>query len=246
MTVDEFSNSFDIKYNSIATNSAPSIDLYEKSVFLTDAQLEIIKNYFNPLGNKYRKGFEQTSKRRYDLKELVKPGLSTTVIVSSDGIDINSQFFKIASDIFLIIQEKSKVSSSDLCINNTFIKTVPKTHDEYNIQIDNPFKKPDKSVIWRLDSMTQGNNKNVELISPYTIIEYKYRYIKYPSPIILTDFDTTFPGENLTIDGAAINQTCTLNEGIHREILNRAVEMATADYNPKDLAVKTRINNRNE
>jgi len=44
MTTKEFSNEFDILYNSIATNAAPGIDLYEKSVFLTKAQDELIKN----------------------------------------------------------------------------------------------------------------------------------------------------------------------------------------------------------
>ena len=68
MTTKEFSNQFDIYYNGIATNSAPPIDLYEKSVYLTDAQLEIVNNYFNPMGNKYQRGFEQSSKRRNDNK----------------------------------------------------------------------------------------------------------------------------------------------------------------------------------
>ena len=50
MTVSEFSNEFDVYYNSIATNAAPSIDLYEKSVYLTKAQLEIVKNCLFGLG----------------------------------------------------------------------------------------------------------------------------------------------------------------------------------------------------
>lgn len=56
MNVVEFSNSFDILYNNIMSNAAPGINEYEKSVLLTKAQDEILKNYFNPQGNKYQEG----------------------------------------------------------------------------------------------------------------------------------------------------------------------------------------------
>ena len=72
MTVQEFSNQFDILYNAIATQSAPGIDSYEKSVYLTKAQLEIIKNYYDPASNRKQKGFEGSEKRRVDLKNLIR------------------------------------------------------------------------------------------------------------------------------------------------------------------------------
>ena len=49
----EFSNEFDVLYNNIMSNAAPGLNEYEKSVFLTKGQEEIVKNYFNPKGNKY-------------------------------------------------------------------------------------------------------------------------------------------------------------------------------------------------
>lgn len=98
MTTKEFSNQFDIYYNGIATNSAPPIDLYEKSVYLTDAQLEIVNNYFNPKGNKYQEGFEGSSKRRNDLQQLVRNHKTTTVVSSNDGISDNSKFFRIPNN----------------------------------------------------------------------------------------------------------------------------------------------------
>ena len=247
MTTTEFSNEFDIHYNSIATNNAPGLDLYEKSIYLTRAQLEIVNNYFNPKGNKYNTGFEQSSKRRNDLSELIRNHKSTTILSSGDGISEDSKFFKIPNNTFIIIQEKAKIKSTDECINGNFVKVVPKTHDEFNVQEHNPFKNPSKKRIWRMDYYTHiGSNKNVELISPYDIGEYKMRYIIFPSPIVLTDLLLAFPTETLTIDGVSQEQTCKLNESIHREILNRAVELATADYKSEDLAVKTQINYRNE
>ena len=37
MTLEEFSNEFDILYNNSMSNAAPGVDEYEKSVFLTKA-----------------------------------------------------------------------------------------------------------------------------------------------------------------------------------------------------------------
>lgn len=56
MTTQEFSSEFDILYNNIMSNAAPGLDEYEKSVFLTKAQEEILKNYFNPKVINIRRG----------------------------------------------------------------------------------------------------------------------------------------------------------------------------------------------
>ena len=246
MTVTEFSNEFDIHYNGIATNSAPPLDLYEKSVYLTKAQLEIIKNYFNPRGNKYQDGFENSSKRRNDLIELILNYRTTLSIGSGLGINENSKFFIVPSNLFLVLQETAKVESTNSCVNGKYLKVVPKTHDEYNVQIDNPFKNPDDNVIWRMDHSSQGSNKTAELISIHNIVEYKFRYIKYPSPIILTNLLDLYPGENLSIDGITQSQTCKLNESTHREILDRAVELALSDYKPEMVQIKAQMGLRNE
>lgn len=247
MTTTEFSNEFDITYNSIASNNAPGLDLYEKSIYLTKAQEQLIKNYFNPLGNKYQEGFEGSSKRRNDLNELIKFNESTLEISSLNGLSNDSKFFKVPSDLFLIIQEEAIITSLDSCLNNTTLNVVPKTHDEYNIQKKNPFKNPDKSLVWRLDFSSQStSNRNVELISPYTISKYRLRYISYPEPIVLSDLNSDFPGEGLTIDGVNTKQTCKLSNSIHREIIDRAVELALSDYKQSNLAIKTQLNSKNE
>lgn len=248
MTTTELSNEFDIYYNSISSNEAPGLDLYEKSVYLTKAQLEIVKNYANGLGNKYRQGFENTSKRRIDLKELIVSYTSKSKLEeSSNSINGKSVFFLIPKDVFLIIQESAKLVSTDSCVNGNYVNVIPKTHDEYNVQINNPFKKPNKSVAWRLDFHTMNTgNKNVELItSEKSISEYKVRYLKYPEPIILTNLNA-LGEEGLSIDGKTAEQTCKLDVEIHREILDRAVELALSDYKPEGLQAKLPLSQRNE
>ena len=70
MTNYEFSNEFDILYNNISSNQAPGLDEYEKSVFLTKAQEEILKNHFtartDAKGNETTLGFDDTAKRQID------------------------------------------------------------------------------------------------------------------------------------------------------------------------------------
>jgi hypothetical protein len=245
MTTSEFKNEFLIHYNAIATNSAPGLDDYEISVFLTKAQLEIVKNYYNPEGNKYKDGFENSEKRRTDLKELVKDHKSTTIISSNTGISNGSKFFKIPNDVFLIVHEYAKVSSSD-CLNNELISVYVKTHDEYTTQINNPFKNPDRSTVWRLNTSMIGNDKVVEILSPYNISTYQLRYIKYPRPIVLSDLSLNFPGEGLSIDGVTSPQTSELDQEIHREIIDRAVQIALRDYKPANLESKVQLDLRNE
>lgn len=72
MTNEEFSNEFDVLYNSITSNQAPGLDEYEKSVFLTKAQDELIKSYFNPRSNKTQEGFDGNEKRQIDFSMIMR------------------------------------------------------------------------------------------------------------------------------------------------------------------------------
>lgn len=72
MTNAEFSNEFDVLYNSITSNQAPGLDEYEKSVFLTKAQDEIVKSYFNPRSNKTQEGFDGNEKRQIDFSMIMR------------------------------------------------------------------------------------------------------------------------------------------------------------------------------
>jgi hypothetical protein len=248
MTNLEFKNEFVISYNAIASNSAPGIDDFELSVYLTRAQLEIIKNYYDPLSNRKQKGFESTEKRRRDLNQLVKDYKTSSTISNSSNINSEAKFYIIPNDLFLIVNEKAKIISED-CYNGKTLSITPLSYDEYDIQIDNPFEKPNAKDAWRLDLSNVDDNKVVEIISPYNILgslEYQIRYIKYPKPIIITNLNTTFPSDNLTIDGISVETPCELNTEICREILDRAVLLALADYRPQNLQVKAQMSQTNE
>lgn len=248
MTNKELSLEFDISYDSIAGKSSPGIDLYEKSLYLTKAQLELVKNYYDPSSNRKKTGFEITEKRRNDLKELIVDFKTTVFNNSIRAISGNSKFVNIPDNILSIVYEKASLSETDSCGNTIISDIIPMSLDQYNTQIKNPFKKPDSSVIWRLDlSKDEGDTTPVvELISPNGISEYHMRYIKYPNPIILVDLDTEFPSEGLSIDGISAETSCELSVEIQREIIDRAVELALRDYKPQDLNSKVEIDQRNE
>lgn len=244
MTVEELNNEFDIHYNSIAGQSSPNLDLYEKSIFFTKAQLELVKDYYDPQSNRKQKGFEASEKRRTDLKELIKNYKSLIYFSDNNAIDSNSKFFNIPNDVFIITNEKGIIKDTG-CFEGKSLNIKPMTQDEYNIQIDNPFKRPNEKVAWRLDFSKINNNKVVEIVTPYKI-EYNLRYIKYPKPIILGDLDILFPSENLSIDGQTSPSTCELDIEIHKEIVDRAVELALRDYKPNGLESKIQLDQRNE
>lgn len=71
MTTTEFSNQFDILWNNIMSNQAPGLDEYEKSVFLTDAQEQVVLTYYGGRPNSAI-SFELTEEIRRYLGSLVK------------------------------------------------------------------------------------------------------------------------------------------------------------------------------
>lgn len=100
MTNLEFSNEFDVLYNNITSNQAPGLDEYEKSVFLTKAQDEIVKAYFNPKTNKVQEGFDGNEKRQidfsmimrsYTFKNTIFTPVTPPVVGTEDGIETLSE-----------------------------------------------------------------------------------------------------------------------------------------------------------
>lgn len=115
MTTQEFSNEFDVLYNNIMSNQAPGLDEYEKSVFLTKAQAEILKNYFNPKGNKYQEGFDDNQKRQIDFSNLMK---SYSVNSSITGTSVNINTGKIGTTDVTVVGVIIKSTGHSIDFNN--------------------------------------------------------------------------------------------------------------------------------
>ena len=238
MNVNEFSNEFDVLYNNIMSNAAPGLNEYEKSVLLTKAQEEIVKNYFEPAGNKYGKGLDDSPKRQIDFSELIKVGqgvLNTSTPTLT--FDKRAKVYDLPADLFLVINEAVDTNAGTKQI-------VPISYSDYTRLMSRPYNEPVKYQAWRIIT-TSINNISVELIvnSNETITDYKVRYIRRPAPIITTNLSSEYG--DVTINGVSTISECELNPNIHSEILQRAVELAKAAYQG-DLQTSVELGQRSE
>lgn len=155
MTTQEFSNQFDILYNN-ASNSAPGLDEYEKSVILTKAEKDLVRDYFNSRTVKTGEGFDDSQKRQYDFSTLlrtVKLELKSPLLMGFNGyqkdfniFDNRSLIYVAPPDFFLSINES--IIDSD----NRRYSVLPISYSEYNRLMLKPYGYPLKRQAWRIIS----------------------------------------------------------------------------------------------
>lgn len=221
MNISEFSDQFDVLYNNITSNQAPGLNEYEKSIFLTKAQEEIVKNYFtaNSKGNNIGQGFDDSAKRQADFSCLMKVGNCSAASVPAK-IDRRSKIYSFPDDVFIVINE------SIYTLQGKLLQVVPLRYDVYTSLMSKPFKRPLKNQAWRLLNygVVDGNSATriAEIITNIgdDVANYSVRYIKKPDPIIIAALD------GLTIEGIGIPTECKLDPILHEDILQRAVELA--------------------
>ena len=224
MTTEEFSNEFDTLLNSYSsieafgkTPSITELDEYEKSVFLTNAQEEIVISIYNgknPLGD----SFERTEEIRRYLSSLINTYITTDKKVGYTGLSKSSVFFELPDNLWFITYEAVNLKDDKLgCSSGEGICVTPVTQDEYHRIKRNPFRNFNERRALRLDL----NGRIVEIVSKYNVESYLVRYLSRPAPIILIDLPN-----DLSINGINKKTECGLNPVIHRAILERAVKLA--------------------
>lgn len=236
MTNSEFSNQFDVLYNNIMSNQAPGLDEYEKSVFLTKAQDEVVLAYFNPKGNKFFEGFDGSEQRQIDFSMLMKTAESGSAagnLTLGDPIFVpytssaGAKSVTLPSDIMLYINERVTVTRGG---SSVYLNVIPISYDEYGKQMSKPFKRPVHYQAWRLlnSEGTSSTTRKADLVAGPndTITKYTVRYVKRPCPIILEALSNS----NLSIHGVATVSECELDPILHEAVLQRAVELAKAAY----------------
>lgn len=218
MNIQEFSNSFDtllqpyIAKESFSEQNNLAFDEYEKSIFLTKAQEQIVLELYQEL--------EQSEEVRKYLSNLIKTD-NYVPVGEQDETLINNNFksykVEISNDILFMIYEQCTLSDENNCINNKVVSVVPTIHDDLDKVLKNPFKSPNNRKVIRLDF----DNK-IELISKYNISNYKVRYLKKPNPIILVKLE-----DNLSINnGDTQVSNGETNPILHERIVQRAVQLA--------------------
>lgn len=197
MTTQEFSNEFEVLYNNIMSNQAPGLDEYEKSVFLTKAQEELVRDYFNSRNVKNAQGFDDSQKRQYDFSTLLSSAelydcadniraLSAAGLIAFNPIfDNRSRVYLAPSDLFLAINESIEDSAKRR------YSVLPISYDEYNRLMSKPYGFPLKRQAWRIISdrisfLAGWGGK----LTDSGIFLFKSKYFKVIRIIIeISDFD---------------------------------------------------------
>lgn len=220
MSVEELDNMFDVLYNNITSNQAPGLNAYEKSVFLTKGQDEILKNYFNPKskGNTTQDGFDENAKRQVDFSMLTSVETKSSCFENplfdtrenTKSVGLPSKLMFAINEVVEVIRDTKKV----------ILQVIPIKFDEYSRLMCKPYKRPLKYQAWRLTNNNTSNKADI-VIGPSDILtKYTIRYVRRPNPIIVSNLD------GLTIEGKSTASECELDPILHEEILQRAVELA--------------------
>lgn len=238
----EMRNEFVVLYNNIMSNQAPGLNDYEISVFLTKGQDEILKNYFNPKGNKYQEGADDSPKRQIDFSNL-------TVIKALDKITPPASYVKIdpRSQVFeypMMVQGGDDYQSIMFALNDYALTDASSTdmvdyitvkaisYQEYQRLMSKPYKWPVHGEAWKLIQKSEDgtvNRKVIEIVCKETIPTQAYfiRFIRKPRPIIVADLGSN---SGVSLNGYTVALDCELDTILHEEIVQRAVELAKAAY----------------
>lgn len=230
MTLQEFSLEFDVLFNNVTSNSAPPLDEYEKSVFLTMAQLEIVKELYSGR-NQLGLAVETNEEVRQYLSSLIKTGTETpelTKVQSFEGYEMYEVPTESRDSYIAILREYiTTTTQKDTKDIKGVIPVIPITQDTVVSVLNNPFK----GVSYKRALKVEADNKAYIYFKVPTDTTYVFNwvYLDKPTPIILENIDTM---EDLSIDGrdVILESPCKLPESLHREILMRAVQLAKQAY----------------
>ena len=213
MNTSEFSVAFDVYYNNITSNQAPGLNEYEKSMFLTQAQNQLVREYFNQRIDQAGGGYDGNEKRQYDFSCLTKHA-ELTMVNPDERFDQRSLVYQLPQDWFLTLNEQINVlhtetSGGSTVTKNKLYTVLPISMDEYDTLMSKPYKYPNKNQAWRLLNHNEWVNSvyntdteeyedvnmtsdievimkdSATMIEDQDIIKYRMRYVKKPYPIIL-------------------------------------------------------------
>lgn len=241
MSPEQFDIEFDLLFNNISSNQAPGHTPYEKTLFLIEAQDDIVKDLYSGKSGPYEKT-EETAQYLRVLTEQADFDVAssqTSNHYSLAQISNTEWEGQLPSDCWFIIYEHAILNDKS-CSTGVPAMVLPVTHNEFYKAQDNPFRGPNKRKILRL---LIGDNVQLFSQSDYQILNYSMRYLRKPAPFALpgiergdapdsfftelgVDVEDSQSVEDITTNG----KECELPESLHRAILLRAVQLAKASW----------------
>lgn len=198
------------------------IPTYTIEYYLTEAQKKIISELL-------REGYDRNEFTRRMLQPLVRnynltPATITTTPLYTNA-DLTVEIFQFSSPVRHILNEVCDITFNSNSIYDgmsvTLSRVKPIREGYFNANLFNPYKKPDKYTLWRLEEYNTEVTVGVTIIGnkEYDINRYKARVIKTP--------------EDIKILGVS-QQTAELHSDLHEDIVNRAVQIALSAYQQKE------------
>lgn len=235
MTIEDFSNTFDILYNNLMSNRAPEVNDYEKSMLLTLAQEDLVKELYN-------KAFEGSEQARRALDALI-----VTASVEPDGSTRSGGFtrttFTLPKGLWYIVRETATVSDEGACLYGKDMPVRPERQDDLSRDLGNPFRGPSSFRALRLDAGGDRKSRGVELYSGCALGKYNVTYLRRPRPILIADFTddaydsihirgvSTFKDAMDGYDPSELGaEPCELSETVQQDIIVRAATYAKAAF----------------
>lgn len=256
MKAEEFSNNFDVLYNSITSNQAPSLDEYEKSIFLTEAQYEILLSYFDPRKNKIQEGYDGSQRRQIDFSKITisvsyknedkdenkdgdKPDTQSddeSNDESNNETDNESKFVEALFDprddsVGIIMPSDIMMMLNERLTvtrgtKSVFLTVIPLQYSEYDRLMSKPYKRPVKNQAWRVFNYDINSKNTADLVVGPGDAIKEYTFRYVRRPKPIVTGNL----DGLEIEGCSDVTECELDPIIHYEILQRAVEKAKAAY----------------
>ena len=229
MITSEFSVEFDVLYSNITSNQAPGLNGFEKSVFLTKAQNQLLPEFFNHRVDATDGGFDNSEERQIDFSNIIRTESLSDIGSPIDyvRIDPRSFIYRVNSDVLFVLNEFLDVIPQETAGTQTTLTVVALSYDEYSRLMRKPYKYPPKGQAWRLinGSDSGKNHRCFEIIAKDVAgsdLSYRIRYVRRPCPIILEDLTDL----GVSIDNRTEVTQCELPEEMHHKILERAVTLA--------------------
>lgn len=207
MTNSEFSDSLDTLLNSYNIQAGfgegankqggITLDEYEKSVILTQAQDNIVKSYFDRTLNQQGQGFDDSIRRQVDFSSLIH--IQKYVLTEEArqgehyddrGLTVNledTNDYQNKLKILFILNERLEVGRG---VDKKIYVVVPINYREYDREMSKAYAQPLKKQVWRLFSNAgTGYDIKSEIIPIYGTINTKDRVSYYRCVTVGQDED---------------------------------------------------------
>lgn len=240
MTPQEISEQFDILYNNINSNKAPGLTEEEKEVFLNKAQEELVRGLYN--GSIKQEGFEETEELKRYLNKLISTQVyNLDVSIPEDRLPLvdasNFQsgllspfnykgytyyFSPPPGYLYRVYEEVDLHNDNTKCgatING--VEVTPIDYEDLHVVLKNPFKKPSKKRVIRVD-LGANSIEQTAILSKYKVAMYRLTYVRKPKKIVLVDPNPMVGRDNTT--------SGDLDSSLHSLIVDMAVKLAKSTW----------------